>query len=405
MRLSDPARDIVIVGGSLAGLRAGEELRRRGFKGRLTIVGAERHFPPYDRPPLSKDYLLGKRSLDETRLRTFEVLDADLKLGRRAVSLDLATNAVCMDDGAEVFFDGLIIATGTDVRQLDCTGADVDGVHYLYSADDAQRVRDLLGATRRVVVVGGGFVAAEAASVCRQLGLDVTWVSRSALPLGAALGTAVASHVMAAHERRGVRAISSSRVAAVLGDEAVSAVRLVDGRVLEADLVLVGIGSSPATSWLAGSGLALGDGVLCDAHCVPFGTRSTPIVAAGDVANWYNPLLSRQMRVAHWTNAVEQAEYAAGVLLGGRVGDGFASLPYLWSDQYDLSVHVAGTVGDEVEVLHGSVSEGAFVAALGTHGARSGVVGVNMTAAFQRERRRLAAELRAHNGQAVSPPA
>jgi 3-phenylpropionate/trans-cinnamate dioxygenase ferredoxin reductase subunit len=390
-----PITEVVIVGSSLAGLRSAEELRRRGFTGRLTLVGDEPHFPPYDRPPLSKDYLLGNRHLEDLRLRTFEDLSAELRLGRRAAALDLAAQSVMLDGGQSVGFDGLVIATGTTVRTLTCAGAELSGVHYLYTADDARAVRTALALARRVVVIGGGFVAAEAASVCRQLGVDVAIVSRSPLPMRAAVGPAVATHLLATHEQRGVRTILEAQVQAIRGDSTVAAVELMDGRVLDADLVIVGIGSEAATGWLESSGLGLGDGVLCDAHCVPLGADRTPIVAAGDVASWFNPLLQRQMRVAHWTNAVEQSEYAAHVLLEGPIGDGFASLPYLWSDQFDLSVHVAGTAGDDAELLHGSREDGAYVMALGQDGVRTGVVGVNMTAAFQRERRRFASQLRA----------
>jgi NADPH-dependent 2,4-dienoyl-CoA reductase/sulfur reductase-like enzyme len=385
-------RRIAVVGVSLAGLRGAEELRRRGFRGELTLIGAESHFPPYDRPPLSKEVLGGAWQAEEARLRLFEETSAELRLGRTAVALDLRANTVRLDDGDLVEFDGALLATGARVRQLVCPGAELGGVHYFRDIEDCARVQQAVRAGCRTVVIGGGFIGSEVAAVCRGLGAEVTIVDALALPMSQQVGTLMAEYLMARHERSGIELRLAAGVTAIEGAERAEGVRLSDGSLLPCDVVVVGIGVTPATNWLDGSGLVLDDGVVCDEHCLAVGAPH--VAAAGDIANWLNPLYGRTMRVEHWTNAVEQAEYAAGALLGNRAEQGYSSLPYFWSDQHDLHVQFAGLPGEEWGVVDGSVEDDRFAMVCRAGGADVGVIAVNWPAQFQRRRRALQQQLR-----------
>jgi len=369
---------IAIVGGSLAGLRGAEALRRLGFEGRIAFVGAESHLP-YDRPPLSKEVLRGDREPDRIALakpEAFEALELELHLGRRAVSLDLGARAVALDDGELVPFDGLFVATGATPRSL--PGAPPGpGVHVLRTLDDCLALRAELEKATRVVVVGAGFIGAEVAATCRQRGLEVTLVEALPAPLAASLPPAIGETLAAIHRDHGVDLRCGGPVAGLVGEERAEGVRLADGTVLPADVVVVGIGVVPETGWLASSGLHLDDGVVCDATCAASAPR---VVAAGDVARWNHPLYGAPVRVEHWTNAVEQAEAAAATLLAAP-GEArpYAAVPFVWSDQYDRKIQMAGDIraDDDVHVAHGSLSERRFVALFGRAGRLTGAVAMN----------------------------
>jgi NADPH-dependent 2,4-dienoyl-CoA reductase/sulfur reductase-like enzyme len=365
---------IVVVGGSLAGLRGAEALRRLGHAGRLVLVGEERH-RPYDRPPLSKEVLRGERAPEAIGLakpESFDALDLDLRLGRRATRLDLAARRVALDDGESLAWDGLLIATGASPRRLPGT-PDLAGIHVLRDLDDCLAIRAELERRPRVAVVGAGFIGAEVAASCRALGLAVTVIETLPLPMAGAVAREVGEVIAAVHRDHGVDLRLGTRVAGFEGSGRVERVLLGDGSSVPADVVVVGIGVAPATGWLESSGLALDDGVVCDAACA----ASAPgVVAAGDVARWYNPLFDESMRVEHWTNAVEQANAAAARLLEGPGAPAFASVPFVWSDQYDCKIQAAGRPrpDDEIRIVHGTLEERRFVALHGRKGRLVGAV-------------------------------
>jgi 3-phenylpropionate/trans-cinnamate dioxygenase ferredoxin reductase subunit len=360
---------IAIAGASLAGLRAAESLRRLGFSGRIALVGAEPH-RPYDRPPLSKEILQGKWGPERTALRregTWDELALDWRLGVRATALELGARELALSDGSRLRFDGLVIATGATPRALRGQPA-LAGVHTLRTLDDALAIRSALEKSPRVAVVGAGFIGAEVAASCRARGLDVVVIEALPAPLSRGLGMQMGELCAALHRDHGVDLRTGVGVAALEGGQRVERVRLSDGGVVAADLVVVGIGVSPETAWLEGSGLRLEDGVVCDATC----TAAPGVVAAGDVARWTNPLFDGEsMRVEHWTNAVEQGAAAAAALLAGPdAAQPFANVPFFWSDQYDVKIQFAGRSApdDELLVVDGSLAERRFVALYGRRG-------------------------------------
>ena len=381
---------IVVVGGSLAGLRGAEALRRFGYGGRLVFVGEESH-RPYDRPPLSKEILRGDREPEQIGLakpESFDALELDLRLGRRAEALDTAARTVRLDDGEVIGFDGLLIATGASPRRLPGT-PDRAGIHVLRTLDDSLAIRAALEQGPRVAVVGAGFIGAEVAASCRARGLDVTLIETLPLPLANAVGKEIGEVIAAIHRDNGVDLRLSARVAGFEGGERVERVRLDDGSAVAADLVVVGIGVAPATGWLESSGLALDDGVVCDETC---STAEEGIVAAGDVARWHNPLFGESMRTEHWTNAVEQSNAAAERLLkGADAVEPFAPVPFVWSDQYDRKIQSAGRFGpeDEVRIVHGSLEERRFVALHGRGGRLVGAVAMNRVRQLMAYRRKI----------------
>ncbi len=370
-------RTIVVVGMSLAGLRAVETLRREGFDGRLICVGEEPHLP-YDRPPLSKEILRGEWGAEKTALRRkgYEELELDLRLGRRAQTLDPAARELELNDGARVAYDGLLIATGAYARSLP-NQPELEGIHLLRTLDDALAIHRALEKNPRVLVVGAGFIGAEVAASCRVRGLEVTVVEPLEVPLLRGLGPEMGAVCAALHRDHEVDLRCGTSLESFEGAGRIERVRLSDGSTLEVDLVIVGVGAAPQTHWLESSGLALEDGVLCDASCA---TAAPDVVAAGDVARWLNPLFGEPMRVEHWTNAVEQGMYAARRLLHGPEGiEPFASVPLFWSDQYDVKIQFAGRMrpGDACSVVHGSIEERNFTALYGRAGRLTGVLAFN----------------------------
>ena len=381
---------ITVVGASLAGLSTVRALRTEGYDGGIVVVGEERH-TPYDRPPLSKDFLKG--AIDAGALALGDAdeyadLDVQWLLGERAVRLDPATRSVVLAGGRQVRSDGVVVATGASPRTLPGTDG-LTGVHTLRTLDDAEALRaELLDGSPRVVVIGAGFIGAEVASTARLLGLDVTVVEALDIPLERQLGREMGLVCSALHGDHGVRLLCGTGVAGLVGTGRVTGVRLADGRLLPADVVVVGVGVRPNTDWLAGSGVRVDDGVVCDSGC---STDVPGVVAVGDVARCPNPFTGRHARIEHWSNATEQARTAARTLLTGVPAPAPLTAPYFWSDQYQVRIQVAGYVapGAEPEIVEGDVDSRTFTAVYRREGIPVAVLSLNQPKFFNRLRRTL----------------
>ncbi|MEU6084872.1 FAD-dependent oxidoreductase [Streptomyces sp. NPDC047108] len=382
-------RSVAVVGASLAGLSAARSLRAQGYEGRLVVIGEEPH-RPYDRPPLSKEFLAGE--MDETGLALEspdEDLGAEWLLGARAVGLDRAERSVRLADGRTVVADGVVVATGAAARTLPGSEG-LGGVHVLRTIEDARALRADLLRGGRLVVIGAGFVGAEVASTARGMGLDVTVVEAAPTPLAGPLGQVMGGIVSALHQDHGVRLLCGTGVRALGGHGRVDAVLLQDGRRIPADVVVVGIGAVACTAWLEGSGVALENGVRCGAD----GTTDVPgVVAVGDCAAWYDPAAGVHRRVEHWTGARERPAAAVSALLsGGSAVPGRLRPPYFWSDQYGVRIQFAGHAAgaDSVTVEEGAAADRSFLAVYRRADHPVAVLGVNQTRLFTRWRRQLA---------------
>lgn len=363
-----PDSTIVVVGASLAGLRAAEEIRHEGHAGPVIIVGDEVH-PPYDRPPLSKQLLAGTWDVPRVHHHTPDKLDMlglEFRLGRRALSLDTETRTVALDDGHQLRYDGLIVATGARARSLPGTDG-LPGVRTLRTLDDCLGIRAALesaGAGARVVVIGAGFIGSEVAATCHGLGARVTVVEALPTPLGRVLGDEMGEACARLHRAQGVTLLTGAmvdRLSTHPGGPAPVVVHLVGGIDLDADLVVVGIGVAPAVEWLRDSGLTLDDGVVCSEKLF----AGDGVVGAGDVARWTHPASGEQLRIEHWTNAAEGGAAAArNLLAGSEPAQPYGPVPFFWSDQYETKIQVIGLPGpdDEVVVVEGSAEEGKLVA-------------------------------------------
>jgi NADPH-dependent 2,4-dienoyl-CoA reductase/sulfur reductase-like enzyme len=378
---------IVIVGASLAGLRAAEELRTLGHAGSITIVGDEPH-KPYDRPPLSKQLLTGEKPPESAALQavsgSLDDLRLDWLLATTATGLDLADRTVLIGGGERLHYDGLVVATGATPRRLPGTDH-IAGVHTLRTLDDSVAIGAALReAPRRVAVVGAGFIGAEVAASCRSLGIEVTLIEALPVPLERGLGPQMGRVIADLHRDHGVDVRLGVGVVLIEGGDRVERVRLTDGTVVDVDLVVVGIGVMPNTDWLEGSGLTIDNGVLCDRTCL----AAPGVVAAGDVARWPNERFGEVMRVEHWDNAISMGTHAARTLLAGAAAEPYAPVPWFWSDQYDRKIQLAGRAGpdDLVEVVAGSVEERRLVALYGRGGTVVGVLGMNQPAQVMRWR-------------------
>ncbi|WP_215453445.1 FAD-dependent oxidoreductase [Streptomyces sp. ATCC 21386] len=383
-------RTVAVVGASLAGLSAARSLRKQGYDGRLVVIGDELH-RPYDRPPLSKEFLAGTLGEVELALETDgEDLAAEWLLGARATGLDHAARTVRLADGHEVRADGFVIATGAVARALPGSEG-LAGVHTLRTLDDARALRDELARGGRLVVIGGGFIGAEVASTAYTLGLEVTVVEAASTPLAGPLGDTMGAVVSGLHADHGVRLLCGVGVKGLSGEHRVDAVLLEDGRSIPADIVVVGVGARPCVEWLAGSGIALDNGVKCGADGR---TSLAGVVAVGDCANWYDPRAGHHRRVEHWTGARERPEAAVATLLaGGAVEPGVPRPPYFWSDQYGVRIQFAGHAAeaDSVTVEAGAVDDRDVLAVYRRAGRPVAVLGMNQPRLFMRVRKELAA--------------
>ncbi|WP_413797125.1 NAD(P)/FAD-dependent oxidoreductase [Streptomyces iranensis] len=383
---------IAVVGTGLAGIRTAEALRAEGYDGRLVLVGEETA-EPYDRPPLSKQILLGEYNdqniaLVDSELRA--MLDAEWLLGIRATRLDADFRVLSLSDGRTLSVDGVVIATGARARALPGV-RDLRGVHTLRTLDDALRLREDLACAGRVVVVGGGFIGAEVAASARALGNEVTIVEHEQVPLLRQLGPEAARVLCRLHTDHGVGLVTGVGVTGLVGRNTVREVALSDGRSLPADVVVVGVGAAPNTEWLSGSGIACDNGVLTDEWCR---TSAPGVIAAGDVAAYR--CRGGRLRIEHWTNARDMPVSAARSLLATLRGQdptvlpAYDPLPYVWSDQYGVRLQVAGrpSADDVLELVAGSFDH-RFAAVFRRDGKVFGVLAVDSPREFGQLRRDL----------------
>ncbi|MEV6669128.1 FAD/NAD(P)-binding oxidoreductase [Streptomyces sp. NPDC051162] len=378
---------IVVVGASLAGLRAAEALREKGFTGSLTLVGEEPHLP-YDRPPLSKQVLLGRVRARDAGLPARRGIDARWKLGVRARGVDPVGKQVLLDDGERLPFDRLLVATGTRARPWPVpAGAGLDGVLTLRTRDDAELLAERLDAgPRRVLVIGAGFTGSEIASACRERGIEVTVAERGPAPLVGALGGTLGAFAATMQRAHGVDLRCGVTVTALKGSGGrFTGAEFSDGGRVDADVAVVALGAVRNTEWLAGSGLAAGPrGLACDAGCRAFdmyGIVTDDVFVAGDVARFPHPLFEYQMlSLEHWGNAVAQAEVAAHNMISpGPLRRPHLTVPSFWSAQFGLNIKSVGvpTFSDQVVVAQGSLREGRLIAVYGYRGRVTAAVSVN----------------------------
>jgi 3-phenylpropionate/trans-cinnamate dioxygenase ferredoxin reductase component len=383
-------RRVVVVGASLAGVRTARTLRDRGFAGEVVLVGAEERLP-YNRPPLSKELLADEVSLADIQLLSSDeaaALNLDLRLGCRARFLDPASKALELDDGETLRYDEVVIATGS-APWIPPEWDFVEGIHLLRTVDDCLALRSALRGSPRVAVVGGGFIGCEVASTARRLGCEVVLIEPQAAPMERALGSEIALAMSVIPADAGVQLRCGAAVEGFEGGGHVERVRLRDGSVIDADVVVVGVGARPVTDWLSGSGVRVADGVLCDERCA---TSVAGVYAAGDVARWVNPLFGQAMRIEHWTNASEQGAFVARAILDGRQSGGFSPVPFVWSDQHGVTIQIAGVPqpADRIRIVEGTVDERRFVALYERDERLVGVLAVNSTRSMLKYRRLLA---------------
>ena len=375
----------MIVGGGLAAARTAEQLRRAEYTGPIMIVSDEVHLP-YDRPPLSKEVL--RKEVDDVALKPREWYDENditLRLGSAATSLDTHEQTVTLDDGTVLGYDELVIATGLVPRRIPAF-PDLEGIRVLRSFDESMALREHASAARRAVVIGAGFIGCEVAASMRGLGVDVVLVEPQPQPLAAVLGEQIGELVARLHRDEGVDVRLGLGVAEVRGEGHVDKVVLTDGTEVPADLVVVGIGSRPATEWLDGSGIEVDNGVICDEA----GRTSAPNVwALGDVASWRDPM-GHQARVEHWSNVAEQARVVVPAMLG-RDTPSNVVVPYFWSDQYDVKIQCLGEP-HATDIVHLVEDDGRkFLAYYERDGVLVGVVGGGLPGKVMKVRGKIAA--------------
>jgi NADPH-dependent 2,4-dienoyl-CoA reductase/sulfur reductase-like enzyme len=376
---------IVLVGGGLAAARTAEQLRRSEYTGRITIVSDEVHLP-YDRPPLSKEVL--RKEVDDTALKPrewYDEKDIVLRLGSAVTGLDTAAQTVTLDDGTVLGYDELVIATGLVPRRIPAF-PDLEGIRVLRSFDESMALREHASAAHHAVVIGAGFIGCEVAASLRSVGVDVVLVEPQPTPLASVLGEQIGELVARLHRDEGVDVRLGVSVAEVRGQGHVDTVVLTDGTELTADLVVVGIGSRPATDWLEGSGIEVDNGVICDEAGR---TSAANVWALGDVASWRDAT-GHQARVEHWSNVADQARVVVPAMLGQDVPTNVV-VPYFWSDQYDVKIQCLGEP-EATDIVHLVEDDGRkFLAYYERDGVLVGVVGGGMPGKVMKIRGKIAA--------------
>jgi 3-phenylpropionate/trans-cinnamate dioxygenase ferredoxin reductase subunit len=365
----------VIVGANLTGGAAVSTLRDQGFDGRIVLIGDEIH-PPYERPPLSKGYLRGQESFEDTLLRPrewYEQNDVDLLLGKTASRIDPADRVVEVDDGDRISYDRVLVATGGRNRHLPVPGGDLEGVRYLRTVEDSDAIRSEAQPGRKAAVVGAGFIGCEVAASLRSLDVEVEVVEIFEVPLVRVVGPEIGRLYESIHRDHGVRFHFDESVERFEGTGRVEAIVTSKKNRIECDFAVVGVGIRPATEVVEGSGVEVGNGIIVDQFCR---TNVDGVYAAGDVANHEHPLFQRQMRVEHWDNALKQGAAAARNMMGTEAS--FADPHWFWSDQYDVNLQYMGfaTEWDEL-VVRGSLEDRNFVGFYVKDGIVDAVVGMN----------------------------
>jgi 3-phenylpropionate/trans-cinnamate dioxygenase ferredoxin reductase component len=366
----------VIVGAGLAGAKAAEALRAEGFEGRIVLVGDEPE-APYERPPLSKDYLRGESPRESARVHEegfYADHDIELVLGTAVTEIDRGARAVVLDTGERLPYDRLLLATGSEPRRLSVPGAELEGVHHLRTFADSDAIAAALQPGARAVVAGGGWIGMEVAASARQKGLEVTIVELEDVPLSRALGREAGLLYARLHRRHGVELHTGVAVTRVEGEGRVERVVLADGRALDADLLVCGLGAIPRTALAEQAGLLVDNGVLTDASLQ---TSDPHVFAAGDIANAEHPFYGRHIRVEHWANALNQPEVAVKAMLGKPAT--YDKLPYFFSDQYDVGMEFRGlAVGADAFELDGDADAYEFVAYWRREGRTIAAMNVNV---------------------------
>lgn len=358
--MSTQAQTFVIVGASLAGAKAAQTLRDQGFDGRVVLIGDERELP-YERPPLTKDYLRGEQPREKSRVHQegfYEQHDIELLTGVTVTAIEPAEKRILADGDREFGYDRLLIATGAEPRKIDIPGAGLDGVHYLRTLSDCDALRERLDAGGKVVVIGAGWIGAEFAASARQQGLEVTVVEPTAVPLQRVLGNELGAFYRDAHESRGVEMRMQTGAEAFEGSGSVAAVRTSDGQSIACDFVVVGVGVIPRTQLAAAAGAKIENGIVVNQQ---LRTTLPDVLAAGDVANAWHPFFKQNIRVEHWANALNQGPAAAQAMLGQDVS--YDRTPYFFSDQYEIGMEYSGYATEWDEIIYrGDVSDGEFIA-------------------------------------------
>ena len=366
----------VIAGAGLAGAKAAEALRAEGFEGRIVLVGDEAE-APYERPPLSKDYLRGESPREQARVHEpgfYAEHDIELLTGTTVTDLNAAARDVTLSTGERLGYDRLLLATGSEPRRLSVPGAELDGVHHLRTFADSDAIAAALQPGARAVIAGGGWIGMEVAASARQKGLDVTIVELEDVPLSRALGREAGLIYARLHREHGVQLHTGVAVARVEGEGRVERVVLADGRALDADLLVCGLGAIPRTVLAERAGLAVENGVVCDASLQ---TSDPHVFAAGDIANAEHPFYGRRVRVEHWANALNQPEVAAKAMLGKPAT--YDKLPYFFSDQYDAGMEYRGlAVGADAFEIDGDAEAYEFVAYWRREGRTIAAMNVNV---------------------------
>jgi 3-phenylpropionate/trans-cinnamate dioxygenase ferredoxin reductase component len=358
--MSMPAQTFVILGASLTGAKAAEELRNQGFDGRIILIGDEQELP-YERPPLTKDYLRGESSREKSRVHAegfYADHEIELITGARVTAFEPAAKLVLVDGAPGPTYDRLLIATGAEPRTLDLPGADLEGVHYLRTLADCDALRERLDTSGKVVVIGAGWIGAEFAASARQRGLEVTVVEPGAVPLERVLGKELGGFYGGVHRGHGVELHANTGVEAFEGKGSVASVRTSDGQSIACDFVVIGVGVVPRIGLAEAAGAKIENGIVVDQQ---LRTTIPGVFAAGDVANAWHPFFRRQIRVEHWANALNQGPAAARAMLDQAVR--YDRLPYFFSDQYDVGMEYSGYAIESDEIVYrGSVADGEFIA-------------------------------------------
>jgi 3-phenylpropionate/trans-cinnamate dioxygenase ferredoxin reductase subunit len=366
-------------------LRTVQGLRQRSFDGRITLIGAESGLP-YNRPPLSKEILTGKAEPESARLiseEDFAALNVEFRDNTTATAVDVASKTLTLDGGETVNFDVLVLATGSSPRRIPSL-PDLEGVHVLRTLDDALALKRSFDAAQSVAVIGGGFIGAEVASSALSVGKSAAIIDVLPVLMQRGLGEVLAKRMTQLHREAGVALHLGVGVESLVGSQKVEGVRLTDGTVVPADVVLVGIGTAPNTKWLEGSGLQIADGVVCDEYL-----RAAPdVFAVGDVARWPHPAFEHTIRAEHWTAAVEHADVVAATITGTPTV--MQTVPYIWSDQLGIKLQIAGHIAPEDEISFALDEDGKWLALTGSDGVQHGIAAVKAPGQFIKQKMKLA---------------